>query len=140
MEAKKLTGIELIAQERQRQIEVEKWDYSHDAAYSNGELIGAAACYAANAINKDHVIKKTRFQVFLPAESDFMVNNGDRGDRTLRSAKWVDGWPWDKKWDKREKHDKLRSLVIAGALIAAEIDRLQNEPKDERSVATEVPQ
>jgi hypothetical protein len=27
-------------------------------------------------------------------------------------------------WDKRRKHDRRRKLVIAGALIAAEIDRL----------------
>jgi len=35
-------------------------------------------------------------------------------------------WPqsWDTKWDKRKRHDRRRKLVIAGALIAAEIDRL----------------
>lgn len=42
---------------------------------------------------------------------------------------YVDGgaepWPWAKEWDKRDKHDRQRRLVIAGALIAAEIDRLQ---------------
>jgi hypothetical protein len=27
-------------------------------------------------------------------------------------------------WDKREKHSRIRRLEIAGALIAAEIDRL----------------
>ena len=32
-------------------------------------------------------------------------------------------WPWDKAWDKRDKHSDIRSLEIAGALIAAEIDR-----------------
>ena len=33
-------------------------------------------------------------------------------------------WPWDPKWDKRAKHNRIRRLEIAGALIAAEIDRL----------------
>lgn len=32
-------------------------------------------------------------------------------------------WPWDPEWDKRAKHPRLKRLVVAGALIAAEIDR-----------------
>jgi len=35
----------------------------------------------------------------------------------------VEEWPWDSAWDKRNQHDDIRSLEIAGALIAAEIDR-----------------
>ncbi len=120
------TGIELIAEERLRQIEVEKWDYSHDASYKEGEMIGAAACYAVNAINKERP-GFMRVQIHLPAETNIEAGNtGDRGDRQLRKAGWYDAWPWSKEWDKREKHDKMRSLVIAGALIAAEIDRLNN--------------
>jgi len=33
-------------------------------------------------------------------------------------------WPFDAEWDKRKKHDRIRQLTIAGALIAAELDRL----------------
>ena len=33
-------------------------------------------------------------------------------------------WPWDKSYNKRHKHNRIRQLEIAGALIAAEIDRL----------------
>jgi len=33
-------------------------------------------------------------------------------------------WPWDWKWWKPSE-DRIRNLVKAGALIAAEIDRLQ---------------
>jgi hypothetical protein len=117
-------AVELIAKERQRQIEIEKWDYSHDADYGNGELIGAAACYAVNALNKDREKPFARAQVYDEPETDFMVNNGDRGDRRLNKGGWRDAWPWDAEYDKRKKHDKMRSLVIAGALIAAEIDRL----------------
>ena len=116
-------GAELIAEERQRQLEIEKWDYDHDEDYKNGELIGAAACYAVNALNKDGI--KSRVQIHLEAESSFFSGNtGDRGDRQLRKAGWYDAWPWDEQWDKRSKHDKQRSLVIAGALIAAELDRM----------------
>lgn len=37
--------------------------------------------------------------------------------------RWFIGlWPWDLSWLK-EKHDRRRQLVIAGALIIAEIER-----------------
>lgn len=36
----------------------------------------------------------------------------------------VDAWPWDKQDYPRKKHGRLRRLAIAGALIAAEMDRL----------------
>ena len=113
----KKTGIELIAEERQRQADVEGWNNFHDEDHTAYQLSAAAGCYIASAQNKyflDHTHSDgkpvTRFQV------------RDEGER-----KWVDGWPWDKEYDKREKHDIKRSLVIAGALIAAEIDRLNNE-------------
>jgi len=35
-------------------------------------------------------------------------------------------WPWGSEWWKPSK-DPIRDLVKAGALIAAEIDRLQKE-------------
>jgi len=117
------TGVELIAEERQRQIEVEKWDYNHDAAYKNGELVGAAGCYVANALNEDRSEPFARFQIIQRKESEFGY--------VVKTGKWIDGWPWDKEWDKRNKHDTLRSLVIAGALIAAEIDRLNSSHQPE---------
>ncbi|HCT33652.1 MAG TPA: hypothetical protein DF966_10890, partial [Sulfitobacter sp.] len=42
-----------------------------------------------------------------------------------------DPWPseWDDEWDKRDQLDRRRKLVIAGALIAAEIDRLDRASK-----------
>ena len=36
-------------------------------------------------------------------------------------------WPWDWKWWKPSPHDRIRELEKAGALIAAEIDRLLAE-------------
>lgn len=111
MENKK-TGIELIAEERQRQIEVEGYDVTRDVDfYEHGELMGAAGCYISNALNKGTEQPKfSHFKVMDPI------------------GRYQDAWPWDKQYDKREKHDAFRSLVIAGALIAAEIDRLQNQP------------
>ncbi len=39
-------------------------------------------------------------------------------------------WPWDDSWWK-PTHDPIRALAKAGALIAAEIDRLQRLPPEE---------
>lgn len=130
------SGVELIAEERQRQIEKEGWSGAHDNSHDLMQLTGAAGCYLANAINKFYSEdikkheKKARFQYHYEPELNFLVNSGDRGDRTLDKGGWKDGWPWEEKWDKRKKHDKLKSLVIAGALIAAEIDRLQVKNKN----------
>ena len=45
------TGIELIAQERQRQEEAEGWTANHDDHHVGGELARAAGVYAAEAYN-----------------------------------------------------------------------------------------
>lgn len=95
-EATMKTGAELIAEERQRQLDDEGWTAERDARYKDGELIRAALCYADSA---NPYIKYV-------------------GPRT---------WPWHPSWDKRSKHSRKRKLVIAGALIAAELDRLQAE-------------
>lgn len=41
------TGADLIAAERQRQVEVEDWTPEYDARHRTGELARAAGCYAA---------------------------------------------------------------------------------------------
>lgn len=94
------TAIELIADERQRQIEVEGWNHDHDDAYKNEELSQAAACYVTPA--KDRLF------------SHAMAPN-----------KPVHLWPWPPEWWKPTPDDRIRELVKAGALIIAEIERLQ---------------
>ena len=95
------TGIELITEERQRQIEVEGWTKEHDAEHKNGELAKAAICYADP-------------NVYCHQEN-----------RIIRHRIPNHFWPkqWDIHWFKPT--DRIRDLVKAGALIAAEIDRLQ---------------
>lgn len=41
-------------------------------------------------------------------------------------------WSWASKWWKPTPNDRVRELVKAGALIAAEIDRLTRRGSDER--------
>jgi hypothetical protein len=91
------TGIELIAEERQRQISVEGWTPEHDNKHENGEMAGAAAAYA-------------------------LESTGRNFDEQIAVV-----WPWDDEWWK--PGDRIRDLVKAGALIAAEIDRLQRVSK-----------
>lgn len=87
------SGTDLITEERRRQIEREGWTPEHDDEHRNGEMAISAACYA---------VEGTDAEVTVHGE---------------------DAWQWGSCHDKRKKHDKLRRLAIAGALIAAEIDR-----------------
>jgi len=86
------TAIELIAEERARQIEQEAWSIEHDDGHKQQELARAGACYVIDYCKPTH----------------------------LGFA-----WPWDVRYWKPTPKDPIRQLVKAGALIAAEIDRLQ---------------
>ncbi|KKK78159.1 hypothetical protein LCGC14_2846350 [marine sediment metagenome] len=94
------TGSELIAEERQRQVEQEGWTAKHDNMHRGFELSKAGAAYALDVA----------------------------GERVF--AKTV--WPWANEYwkptiknNERNEDDDIRQLVKAGALIVAEIDRLQ---------------
>ncbi len=89
------TGIELITEERTRQIEIEKFDANHDKNNAVGELANAASCYAMDP--------RIRPDELPPCH-----------------------WPWLDFW-KPTPNNRIKELAKAGALIAAEIDRLQND-------------
>jgi hypothetical protein len=95
-----MNGIELIAAERQRQIDVEGWSPDHDADWEDGQLGQAAEAYrlAATGMLKGSTAKAWKTPPPI--------------------------WPWDRRWWK-PSDDPVCNLVKAGALIAAEIDRLQ---------------
>lgn len=92
-----------VLAERQRQISVEGWHAKHDDEHEDGSLALAAACYASNAATW---IQSGRF---VPRADYTKLSPGAR-------------WPWLAKWwkPKNERQD----LVRAGALILAEIERL----------------
>lgn len=99
-----MSGIELIAYERLRQMEAEGYSTKHDDAHVNGELLAAAVCYAG-------------------MERLLMM-----GAPVSRSTPPFD-WPFENAaW--KPTADPVRNLVKAGALIAAEIDRLQRIQSD----------
>lgn len=101
-----MTGIELIAAERQRQIEQEGWTSESDARHVNGELAEAAACYAM-----------TEGRRTIPVGGADKITGETAGVRKLM-------WPWHESWWKSDPDNRVKDLVKAGALIAAEIDRL----------------
>lgn len=108
-----LSGVELITAERQRQINVEGWTPEHDDAHKKHELLFAALSYVAAVATPDEW-------------------NLDQG---LPQAPCHD-WPWAKKWWK-PSDDPIRNLVKAGALIAAEIDRLERRKAKPENAGTE---
>lgn len=95
------TGTQLIAEERERQMSKEGWTPLHDSQHNRCEMVDAANTYAQAAV----------FQV---------VNHVPL--KELQDT--PEPWPWDYQWWKPSE-DPVRNLVKAGALIAAEIDRLQ---------------
>jgi hypothetical protein len=96
-------GAELISQERQRQIEQEGRTTEHDKQYRAGDLARAAACYAMPADKR--------------AWGYGLVSKRERSI----VEKW---WPWAITSWKPTPNDRIKELVKAGALIAAEIDRI----------------
>lgn len=90
-------GAVLIAAERQRQIDVEGYTTERDTGYTSADLALAAVCYAT----------PSRLRRACPGTST------------------PGRWPWAGQFWKPTPDDRVRELVKAGALIAAEIDRLQ---------------
>ena len=99
-----MSGIERIAKERQRQLDVEGWNAEHDRGHAE-ELAMAAATYA------------------LTPE----VRNAPLGRlNALHNALW----PWAPRYYKPTRNDRVRELEKAGALIAAAIDDLVSETSE----------
>lgn len=101
------TGIELITDERVRQCAKELFFDEHDDEHVSGELNDAAICYASAAAKQARGEEMRYIKGALSDYSNFP-------------------FPWEDEWWKPSE-DQIRNLVKAGALIAAEIDRLQRK-------------
>lgn len=97
------TGAELIAAERQRQIEKKGHTVEQDDRYEDGELLHGAESY----------IEASKWH----GEADFKRYDLDDSP-----------WPWDQGFNPGEPVDAILCLTKAGAMLAAEIDRLQRIP------------
>lgn len=117
-------GIDLIAAERRRQIDTKGFDAAHDDEHVRHELALAAVCYAAPE------------RIYIEAAPP------------TTGRHFLDPWPinWDPHWDNRPRSrwtghlvgaddidlpTRIRCLTKAGALLAAEIDRLQRRRRDQ---------
>jgi hypothetical protein len=89
-----------IAAERRRQIEAEGWTLEHDDAAQDGQLAGAAACYALTNVN--HWARDQAVNTFWP---------------------WSRGW-----WKPRDaRADLIRAAALLVAEIER-LDRAATKP------------
>jgi hypothetical protein len=96
-----LAAMDVLA-ERSRQVSAEGWTPEHDDAHSDGSLARAAGVYALFADSRP---------------GSFFAENSD----TIGAGTPL-FWPWAPTWWKPT--DRRRNLIKAGALILAEIERL----------------
>ncbi|HHK3937963.1 hypothetical protein [Pseudomonas aeruginosa] len=85
-----------VQAERRRQVEAEGWTPEHDDEHSHGQMARAAACYA-------------------------LAGSSAPNDETAALLVSL-AWPWDEQWWKPST--ARRDLIKAGALVLAEIERL----------------
>lgn len=97
-----MTAVEMIAEKHRTNREHKGYTPEHDDKHKHGEMIEAAGCYLDIALVQDHIgVSPEHFEV-PPL------------------------WPFeDRTW--KPSTDPIRNLVHAGALIVAEIERLQRK-------------
>jgi hypothetical protein len=102
--------IEELAAERQRQINGEGYSLDHDDEHTYGELAAAGAGYAiAGCPGLEPVLAR-------------------RGSRLRTRGQIIQNiWPWD--WPDLKEASPRRNLVKAGAMIIAEIGRIDRAGK-----------
>lgn len=93
------SAIELVTEERQRQITEEGYDEKHDEGHDGGALALAAAAYASHPLK---IYRQSQYR---------------------NSVQFDQIRPFDE-YDIDPEKDELRCLVIGAALMLAEIERI----------------
>lgn len=107
-------GIDMITAERVRQVMAEGYTPEHDDQHTDESLAMAAAYFAWPFF-------------YLHPVSDQSHNYPNAIYAThLCPASWA------REHDKKTKQDRIRQLTIAGALLAAEIDRLVRAGEEDK--------
>ncbi|MCG7550902.1 hypothetical protein [Pseudoalteromonas sp. Of7M-16] len=104
----KESGVALIAKERSRQISEEGYTSTHDDKYEKGSLVMAAIVYATTAVSSSHMRDNFR-------------------EKASKNEP-IQHFPWQSKHLKvgdNSYASRIKELTKSGALIAAEIDKLQ---------------
>lgn len=102
------SGVEQIAAERRRQVEDEGFSAEHDDTHQDSELAWVACYYAMPC------------PMHIPGCG--LITPSDFFNETC----------WAGKWTKRDNKTRMERLAVAGALIAAEIDRLSRQENPAR--------
>ena len=110
------TGIELIAEERQRQIEIEGYTDDHDFKHNPRDFVHAAKTYL---MSSDLTLYSKEFS---PSNNWHQTNEPFYRNEIERS------WPWEQ--ESFKPTSDIQDLIKAGALIAAAIDRLQMQKEE----------
>ena len=103
-----------VVSERKRQMDIESWSYDHDDLHVEGELATAAACYIRPDLRQVKPIQGGNDISDPWPWYEYADVSGGRGDCPVHGQQKA----WWKPTDRR------RDLVKAGALIIAEIERL----------------
>jgi hypothetical protein len=109
-----MSGIEMIALERARQIESEGYTAAHDDAHSGGELAMAACAYASPLDIDGDESMWTLAVIDQEGVTEPVYPFGNCPQSLFPVGRAYIG-----------ATARIRQLVIAGALIVAEIDRLK---------------
>lgn len=142
---KNLMGLNLIAEERMRQLLKEKFSAEHDDAHTKGELAEAAAAYTMAAsrvqrairwgtvdgpawaakVYKDQPEKRSQVDEHIASAAADPLNYeySRKQDGSVDVPQHTPYWPFEVSWWKPD-NDPIKTLTKAGALIAAELDRL----------------
>lgn len=111
----KMPGHIQIMNERNRQVHEEGFDSEGDSYYTNGELVSAAIAYA-------HAPNLPVIKVDIDNGASFSVWRKSFWPSTFSKYMYKPGADGS-------TPERIKELVKAGALIAAEIDRLLNLQK-----------
>lgn len=122
------TALDDIAAERARQISAEGWTPEHDDEHNDASMARAAACYAllSDPLRATPVAHR-RVWVPHPGADELSRAQGVYKD----VPKY---WPWHADWWKPK--NQRADLVRAGALIVAEIERLDRTAQ-QRAVSSQ---
>lgn len=100
MENTEFKGASIVAKERLRQIEKFDWSPAHDDQYKDGELLVYAQYWMS-------MLELTEVREYV---KKFLQSLGQSG--------------WGDEWFKYDERTPVERLARAGALVAAEIDRV----------------
>lgn len=107
-----------IAAEREHQITTKGWTYEHDDEHIDSSLSQVAACYALHETKRIYTSRKFPRDVGRSVGENIIIHDIERVP-----VLWPNSWhgsTWGTK-------DRRRELVIAAALLVAEIERLDRK-------------